>query len=272
MNVSCKICSSVSNKKFEGNILKKYRVRYFQCSNCGFIQTDEAFWLTEAYSSAITTLDIGLLYRNNYLQPITSAIITSYFNAERLFLDYGGGYGVFTRLMRDKGFNYYRQDIFCENLFAKNFDITDLEEYDKFEVLTAFEVFEHLKDPQEELSKILKLSDNILFSTELPPKQDFTGPDDWWYFMPETGQHISIYSERSLQHLANRNNLFFYTNGKNLHLFTKKRLNASMFKLLTRYKIARAFNYMKSRRKTLLDSDYQLMLHTLQSKPNENLI
>jgi len=35
---------------------------------------------------------------------------------------------VYVRLMRDEGYNFYRQDVYCENIFAKSFDVEDLKE------------------------------------------------------------------------------------------------------------------------------------------------
>ncbi|PKP59337.1 MAG: class I SAM-dependent methyltransferase [Candidatus Altiarchaeales archaeon HGW-Altiarchaeales-1] len=193
--MTCKICNSDTNEVFEAKILNSYNVKYYKCKHCGFIQTEKPYWLNEAYSSAISSLDVGLVSRNLSFVPITASIIEKYFKVNGKFLDYGGGTGLFVRLMRDKGFDFYRQDIYCENLFAQNFDINDLDDKKiKFELLTAFEVFEHLKDPLIEIEKMFKLSDSILFSTELQPLENVT-PDNWWYFVPETGQHISFYSK-----------------------------------------------------------------------------
>ena len=58
--MTCKICNNPSEKIFDKIILQKYHSNYYQCKNCSFVQTDEPIWLEEAYSNAITTLDIGL--------------------------------------------------------------------------------------------------------------------------------------------------------------------------------------------------------------------
>jgi hypothetical protein len=97
-------------------MLGKYEAKYYQCSDCQFIQTEEPFWLEEAYKDAITKLDIGLVYRNENITPIISTIIQLLFSKSKRFIDYGGGYGLFVRMMRDRGFDFYRQDIYCENL------------------------------------------------------------------------------------------------------------------------------------------------------------
>ena len=63
---SCKICNSKIAKLFQAEILNKYKIEYYRCNRCAFIQTEEPFWLQESYSNAITNLDIGLVGRNLY--------------------------------------------------------------------------------------------------------------------------------------------------------------------------------------------------------------
>lgn len=96
--------------------------------------------------------------------------------------------------MKDVSFDFYRKDLYCENIFAKTFDC-ESDEGD-FEVVTAFEVFEHLDNPLEEISKIMQMGKSVLFSTELIPfdSNDIKLMKDLWYFMPESGQHIVLYS------------------------------------------------------------------------------
>ena len=66
--------------------------------------------------------DTGIIKRNILLAKRTSAILFFLFNKKESFLDYGGGYGLFVRLMRDGGFNFYWNDPFTENLFARGFE------------------------------------------------------------------------------------------------------------------------------------------------------
>jgi len=254
--MECKICKSSSVVLvFKKRVLGKYDVSYFRCNECEFIFTEQPYWLKEAYSNAITSLDIGLLGRNIYLFQIVKSMIIFFFNSKAKFLDYAGGYGVFTRLMRDAGFNYYREDVYCENLFAKGFDITDVAETRNYELITAFELFEHLENPINDLEKPLLLSDNLLFSTELIPKNK-SGLETWWYFTPETGQHISFYSVKSLNELAKRLNMHFYTNGVNIHLFTKKKINNRLFKILSKQRISRLLGLFLRKKSSLLQADF----------------
>ena len=269
--MKCHICQNKTSVIFQTKILKKYDVSYHQCSSCRFIQTDDAFWLSEAYENIITSLDIGLINRNLYLQEQIPTIINTCFPEAKSMLDYGGGYGMFVRMMRDKGYDFYRQDIYCDNLFSKHFDITDFQDK-KIDIVTAFEVFEHLDNPLVEIEKMFKYSENVVFSTTLIP-DDIKLFKEWWYVAPETGQHISFYSEESLKFIAKKYNLYFYTNHSNLHFFSKGILNQQqvndMFfkKISLKEKIYnRLLGNLKSKpleKKSLLQSDYDFILKNI---------
>lgn len=224
---SCKICNSPATRIFSKVILKKYPADYFKCDHCGFVQTSEPVWLEEAYGSAITSLDIGLLQRNIQFSSDISAIIDACFSEAKIMLDYAGGYGVFTRLMRDLGYHFYRQDPYCENLFSKYFDITDIQNK-SFDVVTAFEVFEHFVDPLTEIDKLSAYSENIIFSTVLTPETN-QEIENWWYISEETGQHVAFYSAKALELIAKKMGKNYYSKNGNMHLFTSKKLSAKQF-------------------------------------------
>ncbi len=266
--MNCRICHSVSTKISEKRLLQKYAVSYFRCSACRFIQTEDPYWLKEAYENVITSLDIGLVSRNLYLRETIPPVIDAFFDPSRPMIDYGGGYGLFVRLMRDLGYNFYRQDIYCDNLFAKHFDLADSPEK-HFHLLTAFEVFEHLPDPMNEIEMMFSFADNIVFSTELSPEkiEDF---DSWWYVAPETGQHISFYSVESLQFIAKKFNKHLYSNGNNLHVLSSSEQDrAKVNKVLPGIVPESFLGKVKRRlagpggRKSLLQSDYEAILKIL---------
>ncbi|WP_265236569.1 glycosyltransferase [Lyngbya sp. CCAP 1446/10] len=248
MPVQCKICESDSRHFAIAKIINKYDIDYFQCSNCGFVQTEEPYWLDEAYSQAIASSDVGLVYRNLSFSHFTKILLFNFFNHQENFLDYGGGYGLFVRLMRDAGFDFYWFDKFCQNLFAQGFEIDETEN-NPFELVTAFEVFEHLVHPICELEDILKKSRNILFSTELLPESN-PKPDEWWYYVLHEGQHIAIYTAKSLAIIAAKFNLNLYSNGSSLHLLTEKELPDNVFEQLAKGELA-AVNKV-----SLLQNDY----------------
>src|SRR5436305_1581957 len=41
----CKICSTETKAHDSGRILGRYEVQFFRCPNCGFIQTEEPYWV-----------------------------------------------------------------------------------------------------------------------------------------------------------------------------------------------------------------------------------
>ncbi len=265
--MECAICGHTSKELFTGKILGKYTCLYYHCENCGFINTEKPYWMDEAYSSAISNFDIGLVDRNLLYSKEVERIILDNFCAQSRFLDFAGGYGLFVRMMRDRGFDFYRQDKYCQNLFAVNFDVSEEGVVKNgFELLTAFEVFEHLESPIEELQCMTKYADNILFSTELIPNGRITSFKDWWYFVPETGQHISFYTLKSLQVLADRLGLFLYSNEANFHMFTNKKMKKNPFYVAPyslRYRIlpflCRMVDHLYMKRKGIhLESKIQL--------------
>ena len=271
--MKCKICTHQSEKIFEKIVLLKYKSNYNQCTNCGFIQTDEPVWLEEAYNTAITSLDIGILNRNEFLKKEITKIIDCCFPNAKIFLDFAGGYGLFVRSMRDKGFNFYRQDIYCDNLFAKNFDLDDIPQK-KFDIVTAFEVFEHLENPLEEIANILNYSDHLIFSTDLVPAT-IAEIENWVYIAQETGQHISFYTEKSLRMIADKFGKNYYRKG-NIHIFTSNKLTEEQIKFALKDQsptflfglIKKRSKKYKVNRESYQEKDYFLIKEILQKKAN----
>lgn len=251
--MKCKICSSNSNSLGEAEILGKYTVQYFRCISCGFIQTEDPYWLNEAYSNVINLSDVGLVDRNIRLARITKVLSYFLFDANQQFLDYAGGYGLFTRLMRDAGFDFRHYDSSCENLFARGFE-ADPANPVRYEALTAFEVFEHLVDPMDKIREMLTFSSNILFTTELVPAST-PSPNNWWYYGTEHGQHISFYTLEALSVIAQKFSLRLYSNRRNLHFLTSKRFPYLLFRLLSSQKLI-AFLHVFFTRKSLLLDDH----------------
>ncbi len=266
----CKICNGPTEKIFSKVILKKYPADYYRCKRCGFVQTSDPAWLSEAYSSAITSLDIGLISRNIKYSQEVADMIDACLPEAKVMLDYAGGYGMFVRLMRDLGFDFYREDIYCENIFAKNFDISD-SAVKKYDVVTAFEVFEHFVKPLEEIEKIFSYSDNVIFSTELLPATT-KDTEDWWYISPETGQHVAFYTTDSMLVLAKKFGKNFYSKHRRLHMFTSKTLTqdqqdyafGDIRERSSVYGLVKTPLNFKISRPSLLDKDYQYIKKMLE--------
>jgi len=230
--MNCNICAKKSYPVFTAKILQKYDIQYFYCENCGFLQTEEPYWLKEAYSESINVSDTGYMQRNINLSQKLTILLSLFFDKNAKFLDYAGGYGVFVRMMRDIGFDFYWDDKFTQNLFAKGFEYKYT---DKCEAVTSFESVEHFDNPIAEIENMLNISKNIIFSTELLPSP-IPKPEDWWYYGLDHGQHISFYSEKTLHYIAEQYNLN-YAHWGGVHIFSEKKISNLKLKALKLSKI-----------------------------------
>lgn len=216
-NITCRLCAEQAHLLFKTLVLRKYDVGYYECGRCRLIQTEDPYWLEEAYARPINAEDTGLLVRNTTFADRVSVLLFSLLGPQGRYLDYAGGYGVFTRMMRDKGFDYCWTDRYTQNLLAKGFEHKPDERID---ALTAFEVLEHFVNPVDELRKMSAISDVLIVSTELAPERT-PAAGEWWYYGHEHGQHIAFFRQSSLQELAKRLGLRCWSNGRNLHLLAK---------------------------------------------------
>lgn len=226
----CKICRSITDTAFSVKLLNKHQVDFFKCNNCEFLFSEEPYWLEEAYSSAISIADTGILQRN--IEIVNRLIVILYlldcdFNQDK-FIDYAGGGGILVRLLRDRGLDFYWYDKYCQNWVANGFE-ADLRH--KYVALTMFECLEHFSNPVGEVQELFKYSDLIIFTTELLPEPI---PNmDWWYYSFTTGQHISFYSAKTLDCLAKKFEANFYTiNG--IHFFSKNKISKFKFGLINK--------------------------------------
>jgi hypothetical protein len=220
MNERTKQCPVDSGKMvplFSARVLGKYDVQYFICKECSLIQSQEPYWLDEAYDRALAVCDTGIMERNLHNAVRASAVIRLLAGKKADVVDVAGGYGILTRLLRDIGFNCVWNDKYCENLLAPGFErpagfVAD--------IACAFEVFEHIVDPSAFFDEIVAQHGGrfVLFSTE-----SFTRiPDQSWiYYAFNTGQHITFYSRESLSQLARRAGWIYYALPRHLHLFAK---------------------------------------------------
>ena len=218
----CRLCHHNSlDDLFSEKVLNKYTVKYFICKECKSIQSDEPFWLEESYRESINISDTGIVQRNISLSKVISLllILLNLVNKKRTFLDFGGGYGIFTRLMRDVGFDYYWEDSFSKNLLARGFE----GEASHYDLITCFEVFEHLPNPKEVIIKLTSKSDAVVFTTLLYGK---TPPDSkkWEYYSFSHGQHIHFYNINTLKYIAKDVGLNLLTDGKNIHILSKRKI------------------------------------------------
>jgi hypothetical protein len=227
---NCRICGAVAEAAFSHTILTKYPCDYYSCGACGFLQTQEPYWLEEAYASAVAAADTGLVRRNIAVSETLSTVLFFLFDRHGRYLDVAGGYGMLARLMRDVGFDFYWSDKYCENLLVRGFE--EPAAGSSYTAITAFEVLEHVADPLRFISESMGHANTrtMVFSTALfegaPPE-----PGSWYYYAFETGQHVSFFQSRTLRLMADKLALNLYSNGS-LHVLTDKAINPYAYRLL----------------------------------------
>jgi hypothetical protein len=256
-SVDCPICSGKRRELFQAKLLRKYEVHYFLCETCGLIQTEQPYWLDEAYSSAIADADTGLVSRNLELARKLSGLLYFCFDPDAQYLEAAGGYGLLTRVMRDRGFDFRWHDPWCENIFARGFEWDPVNGTAKGGAVTAFEVLEHVVNPVDFIRNALTQAKTrtIIFSTLLyegePPR-----PDEWWYYSLESGQHISFFRRDTLKILAEKLGLRLHMHGS-FHVLTDSTISESMFRICTSRLSAFVDAYVQMRLKSKSFADHE---------------
>jgi len=99
----CLICNANAPVLMHDQILGKYIINYYLCPECKCIFTEEPYWLNEAYNDSIVVTDTGIMARNLSICNELMILFNKYFTSKIKVVDYGGGYGILTRMLRDKG-------------------------------------------------------------------------------------------------------------------------------------------------------------------------
>jgi SAM-dependent methyltransferase len=213
-----KSCIEAQGKRL---VLAEYPVYYALCGECGFCFAPEMHgWSLEEfeewiYNDEYSLVDpdfLGSRAREN------AALLPSMFPnlpANIKHLDYGGGDGLLASLLREANWLSTSYDPFIDRS-------THPAQLGNFELITAFEVFEHVPDVQQlmaDLRALITPGGLILFSTllsdgNIDPLQRLS----WWYAAPRNG-HISLYSKQSLTQLARQSGFQFGSFSPYFHFF-----------------------------------------------------
>jgi SAM-dependent methyltransferase len=196
-------------------------VYYALCGTCGFCYAPEiAAWPLKEFEDRIYNADYAAVdpdYRE--VRPRTNAAMlrATFGEPGRAIrhLDYGGGSGLLAATLRESGWQSASYDPFVDR-------DTRIDTLGRFDLITAFEVFEHVPDVSrlmETLQALLAPGGMVIFSTllsdgHLYPKQRIT----WSYVAPRNG-HISLYSRTSLAVLGRRYGWNFASFSELLHVF-----------------------------------------------------
>ncbi len=181
-------------------------VSYELCGSCGHLHAPEyCAWTAEQFAERIYNEEYERLDPDcvEYRPRLSAEGLNHRFGCDKgliRHLDYGGGKGRMSEILRNEfGWDSTSVDPYVDQKPL----------HGRFNLITAFEVFEHAPDPSRLMNDMLAAIDQqalIIFSTALSDGQ--IDPSlDWWYVAPRNG-HINIYSQASLRFLFAR---FGYT-------------------------------------------------------------
>ena len=241
----CRLCGGPTKTQFQKRVLARYDVRYHRCENCRSLQSDYPHWLQETYRDPRPIRDTAMASRTIACARWTS-LLASILRIDRKdrCLDWGGGNGLYCRLMRDRGFDFLSYDRYVEPFYCVGFTADQPAERQSATLVTAVEVFEHLPDPGDELARLFATNaDAVLFSTLLYRDQD----EDWFYLAHQTGAHVFFYSRRGLRELGAHYG-YDFIEGVELHLFIKRQPRRLKSTWLTRRLIKRLLGRGYARR------------------------
>jgi len=179
-------------------------IYYYLCESCGFCFAPEiARWPISEFKSRIYNdqyIEVDPDYKGLRPRANAAALIKGFGGQRSLIrhLDYGGGDGLLSSLLRDDGWDSTSYDPFVD--FS-----TGIEDLGQFNLITAYEVFEHVPNPTTllaEIGALLAHDGMVIFSTLTSDGQIARNQRiSWWYAAPRNG-HISLFSSRSLLILA----------------------------------------------------------------------
>ena len=219
---TCRLCGGRAVETFRAKVLEAHLVKYYECVECGSLQTEDPYWLDEAYSMPFAETDTGVVRRSTLNAALMSSLLrTLRLKTNAPVLDFGGGVGLLVRMLRDAGVNAFHFDKYGDNLFAPKFrwppDSTETPS-----VVTAFEVFEHFAKPNEEFERLFSLQPDFVVATTVFYEK---GDRNWWYLGLDHGQHVFFYSRKSLDEVARKYGFSLATFHHNFFVFSRAELS-----------------------------------------------
>jgi hypothetical protein len=195
----CLNCDAPAMRRVRSvTVLRDQPAALEHCSACDFLGLADPHWLTRAYATPFFG-DTGYVQRNleqaRFMRLLLAVHATLRGNG-RLYraCDLGTGLGLFPRLMRDHGYDFWGTDAYAEMLLIRPF----VDPPEPPPILTAFEVIEHVASLPRFLAASVRGAELLVCSTLLRPDGEVP-PPTWWYYAHELGQHISFHSRRSFR-------------------------------------------------------------------------
>lgn len=197
-------------------------ILYRRCEECGFIFTSDfdsysaEDWAAEIYNEDYIKVDPGYI---DYRPALSAGLIRSQFSRQHTIgLDYGAGSGQMAAMLRSSGWRYDAIDPFGASRMEPG-------HAGRYNLCSAFEVFEHVADPSGALASILSMCSAgrlmIVIGTQLSDKEvDGARRLSWWYASPRNG-HISLFSRAAMAHMARQAGLDYACFGQSTHYLSR---------------------------------------------------
>ena len=215
-----KSCMESVSTLFELAVIPIY---YYICVKCQFCFAPEiANWSQKDFEEKIYNKDYVIVDPDYVeLRPKSnSELVRSLFPSQEIairHLDFGGGNGLMCELLNNAGWDSHSFDPIAD----KHVNPASL---GKFDLITAFEVFEHVPDVKKlitMLPQFLKPEGIIIFSTLASDGHIARGKRiNWWYAAPRNG-HISLFSRKSLAILGAKEGFHFASLSVGIHVYWK---------------------------------------------------
>lgn len=219
--LKCYLCGSLGHFKRPGKVRDNENLDIFECLNCGLVflcgSADNKFYqAAKMHGKKPPAIEEWLKESHDDDERRFAFLNKQIINRD--LLDFGCGAGGF--LLKAKKFARNVIGIDLEERLKKHFDandiplLSDLEELPpakKFDIITAFHVIEHLKDPADVLARLAiscktngqiiievpSANDALLTIYENKPFSEFT----YW------GCHLYLFNAENLHKLARMANL-----------------------------------------------------------------
>lgn len=224
---SCKNCGSKKIKLF----IKNFNIPYKLCSFCGHL--NGAYEDTNIFAKKLYTSDDGKKYSKNYLNDFNKRVENIYIPKVNFLktvikkkinlLDLGCGAGHFVKALEQKGISAIGYDTskdLCKlgnkklkknKIYSVNFETIYeiIENHSEFNTLSMIGVLEHLTEPSKLLNSFKKSKIKYLYvCVPLFSLSSFLENSFPKVFPRQlSGGHTHLYTEKSLNYLANKYNL-----------------------------------------------------------------
>lgn len=271
--MKCYLCNSSSFNLIKKGVRDNNDLKVLSCNNCGLVSLDSFNHIDENFyensNMHSTKVDISNWLKETEKDDNRRYLYLLEKIKNKKILDFGAGNGGFLFKAKEVANDVFgiEPEIQFKSFFKKNKlkilkSLEDLND-EKFDLITAFHVFEHLKDPLDILKSLkphlaekgqiiieVPNSDDVLLSFyNSKPFSDFT----YW------SQHLFLFNEKTLTDLIEKsefkinyikqiqryplsNHLHWLSKGlpngqNNYTIFNNKKLNDEYEKILKREKI-----------------------------------